>query len=114
MLNKKLIFQTLFWVLLTILTYLLLMEVKPTPQTWPKDILQHVIFFVLLTYFGRNAYPKYGLHVGLGLASYGGLMELLQTAFTHTRTGNIVDWLADLVGILLGVYGLNMQNKKLN
>ena len=114
MLNKKLTFQVLLWVLLTIVTYLLLIEIKPTPQTWPKDKFQHVIFFVLLTYFGRNAYPKYGLYVGLGLATYGGLMELLQTAFTHTRTGNIVDWLADLVGILLGVYGLNMQNKKLN
>ena len=114
MLNKKLTFQVLLWVLLIIVTYLLLIELKPTPQTWPKDKFQHVIFFVLLTYFGRNAYPKYGLYVGLGLASYGGLMELLQTAFTHTRTGNIVDWLADLAGILLGVYWLNMQNKKLN
>ena len=111
MLNNKLTFQALFWVLLTILTYLLLIELKPTPQTWPTDKLQHVIVFVLLTYFGRNAYPKYGLYLGLGLASYGGLMELLQTAFTHTRTGNIADWLADLAGILLGVYGLNMQNK---
>lgn len=112
MLNKKLTFQALFWVLLTIVTYLLLMEIKPTPQTWPKDKLQHVIVFVLLTYLGSKAYPKYGLYVGL--ASYSGLMELLQTAFTHTRTGNIADWLADLAGILLGVYGLNMQNKKLN
>ena len=114
MLNKKLTFQVLLWVLLTIVTYLLLIELKPTPQTWPKDKLQHVIVFVLLTYLGSKAYSKYGLYVGLGLASYGGLMELLQTAFTHTRTGNIADWLADLAGILLGVYGLNMQNKKPN
>ena len=114
MLNKKLTFQALIWVLLTIVTYLLLIELKPTPQTWPKDKLQHVIVFVLLTYLGSKAYSKYGLYVGLGLASYGGLMELLQTAFTHTRTGNIADWLADLAGILLGVYGLNMQNKKPN
>lgn len=114
MLNKKFTFQALLWVLLTIVTYLLLIELKPTPQTWPKDKLQHVIVFVLLTYLGSKAYSKYGLYVGLGLASYGGLMELLQTAFTHTRTGNIADWLADLAGILLGVYGLNMQNKKLN
>lgn len=114
MLNKKFTFQALLWVLLTIVTYLLLIELKPTPQTWPKDKLQHVIVFVLLTYLGSKAYSKYGLYVGLGLASYGGLMELLQTAFTHTRTGNIADWLADLAGILLGVYGLNMQNKKPN
>ena len=114
MLNKKFTFQALLWILLTIVTYLLLIELKPTPQTWPTDKLQHVIVFVLLTYLGSKAYPKYWLYVGFGLASYGGLMELLQTAFTHTRTGNIADWMADLAGLLLGVYGLNMQNKKLN
>ena len=112
MLNKKFTFQALLWVLLTIITYLLLLEINPTPQTWPKDKLQHAIVFVLLMYLGIKAYPKYTLYVGLGLASYGGLMELLQSAFTRTRTGSIADWLADIVGIAIAVCILAFIEKK--
>lgn len=111
MLNKKIIFITLFWLLLAIVSYLLLIEVKPILQTWPKDKLQHAITFALLMYLGIKTYPKVWLIIGL--ASYGGLMELLQSSLTQTRSGSVADWLADLTGILLGVYVINMQKNKI-
>lgn len=104
--NKKLIFTLLFWPMLAAITFLLLIEVKPVPQTWPKDKLQHAIVFALLTYLGVKAYQKHVLYMCLGLIFYGGLMEIAQSMLTHTRTGSLSDWLADLAGIALAIYAL--------
>lgn len=104
MLNKKTIFTLLFWGLAAAITFLLLLEVKPIPQTWPKDKLEHAIIFALMTYLGIRAYAKQGLYICLALAIYGGLMEQAQSLLTQTRTGSIGDWLADLVGIALITY----------
>ena len=111
MLNKKIIFKILFFGLVAAITFLLLLEVKPTPQTWPKDKLEHAIIFALLTYLGVKAYPKHALYIYIGLAIYGGLMEPAQTLFTQTRTGSINDWLADLTGIAFAFYTLNLFKK---
>ena len=111
MLNKNIIFETLFWTLLALTTFLLLMEVKPIPQTWPKDKLEHAIIFGLLTYLNIKAHPKYVLYSCLALAIYGGLMEQLQTVFTQTRTGSIGDWLADLAGVIFAFFALNICKK---
>ena len=89
----------------------MLLEVKPTPQVWPKDKLEHAIIFALLTYLGVKAYPKRALYICLGLAIYGGMMEPAQSMITQTRTGSISDWLADLVGIAFVFYALSLQKK---
>lgn len=101
----------MFWLLLLTTTYLLLIEVKPVPQTWPKDKLQHAIIFALLTYLSIKAYPKNVLTICLALAIYGGLMELLQSQLTLTRSGSLADWLADIVGITLGFFIINFHKK---
>ena len=111
MLNKKIIFSLLFWGLLAAITFFLLLEVKPMPQTWPKDKLEHALTFALLTYLGAKSYPKHTLFIFLGLAIYGGLMELAQSLLTQTRTGSIGDWLADLAGIVFAFYALNLRKK---
>lgn len=111
MLNKKIIFTVLFWSLAATTTFLLLLEVNPTPQTWPKDKLLHAIFFALLTYLGANAYLKQGLYIFITLAIYGGLMEVAQSLLTQTRTGSIGDWLADLAGIMFTYYALSLSKK---
>ena len=111
MLNKKFIFTLLFWGLVAAITFFLLLEVKPTPQTWPKDKLEHALIFALLTYLGVKSYPKSALYIFLGLAIYGGLMELAQSLLTQTRTGSIGDWLADLAGIVFAFYALNLHKK---
>jgi hypothetical protein len=109
--SKHIVFMAAFWTLLTITTFLLLIEVKPVPQTWPKDKLQHAIIFGLLTYLAIKSYPKYALYIFLGLAIYGGSMEMLQSQLTLTRSGSIADWLADIAGIALGLLALNWHKK---
>jgi VanZ family protein len=111
MLNKKLIFTLLFWGLLAAVTFFLLLEVKPAPQTWPKDKLEHAVIFVLLTYLGVKSYPKNALYIVLALAIYGGLMEQAQSLLTQTRTGSMGDWLADLIGVAFAFYALNLHKK---
>ncbi len=111
MLNKKIIYTLLFWGLTAAITFLLLLEIKPTPQTWPKDKLEHALIFALLTYLGVKAHPKQGLYICLGLVVYSGLLEQAQSLFTRTRTGSITDWLADLVGITFAFYTLNLYRK---
>jgi VanZ family protein len=113
MLNIKTIFVFLFWGLIAVTTILLLIEVKPSPQTWPKDKLQHALTFALITYFGIKSYPKYVLYVCLSLVFYGGLLEVLQSQLTQTRTGSYADWLADLVGISLGYCAFNILKNRL-
>jgi VanZ family protein len=108
MLRMKTFFVFLFWGLIVVTTILLLIEVKPSPQTWPKDKLQHALTFALITYFGIKSYPKYVLYVCLGLAIYGGFMEAAQSLLTQTRNASIGDWLADVVGIALGFLALNL------
>jgi VanZ family protein len=111
MLNKKLIFTLLFWGLLAAVTFFLLLEVKPAPQTWPKDKLEHALIFALLTYLGVKSHPKHTLSIVLGLAIYGGLMEQAQSLLTQTRTGSMGDWLADLIGVAFAFYALNLHKK---
>lgn len=111
MLNKKNVYALLFWGLAAAITFLLLLEVKPTPQTWPKDKLEHALIFALLTYLGVKAHPRQGLYICLGLVVYSGLMEQAQSLFTRTRTGSMADWLADLVGISFAFYALNLYRK---
>lgn len=113
MLNIKTIFVFLFWGLIAATTIFLLQEVTPTPQTWPKDKLQHAVTFALLTYLGIKSYPKHALYIAIFLAFYGGLVEFLQSQFTQTRTGSYADWLADLFGILLAYYALNLLKNRL-
>jgi hypothetical protein len=108
MLSMKTFFVFLFWGLVAATTFLLLIEVKPTPQTWPKDKLVHAVIFALLGYLGVKSYPKYALYICLGLAIYGGFMEAAQSLLTQTRNASIGDWLADVVGIALGFLALNL------
>ena len=37
-------------------------------------------------------------------AIYGGLIELAQSYLTTTRKGDWIDWLADLIGLALGIW----------
>ena len=51
-------------------------------------------------------YPKLVSKVYIGLLMYGGGIEVLQR-LTGWRSGDLVDWLADGIGILLGGAALN-------
>jgi VanZ family protein len=98
----------LFWLLISVITFLLLMEQNPSVVIVPYlDKVIHAMLFAMLTAIGYLAYVKHRLWLYLGLICYGAMTELLQGTYTQTRHASIGDWMADVVGVLLCVILIN-------
>ncbi len=94
----------LFWVLLTTTTFLLLIELEPSKGSFPHaDKLVHAFLFLTLSGVGYLAFPKTIRLVLVSLAFYGIITEVLQHMLTVTRHASVLDWAADVTGILLCV-----------
>jgi len=94
---------SLFWTALAIVTILSLIPGTAVPgplQFWDKA--QHAMAFALLTVLGCLSYPRHLKILVLSLLVYGGLIELVQATLTTTRFGDVIDWVADAIGIAAG------------
>lgn len=92
-----------FVVELLIVAWLSLIPVCLIPgpiQFWDKA--QHAMEFLGLTVTGLLAHPRRTVSLGLGLMSYGALIEVSQSSFTTTRSGEVSDWFADVAGLFIG------------
>ena len=75
----------------------LLPQDVPLPSTgWDKS--NHAIAFVFLAGLGVTCWRTRSVLIGLAL--YGGAIEIAQT-FTATRFGDVEDWIADLAGLAI-------------
>ena len=93
-----------FGIGLVLATILLLMPSYAVPKVFDfYDKAQHGLVFVALAVAGLMAYPQRVKTVCLGLSLYGGLIEVLQSTVTTTRHGDWFDWLADSVGVAVGL-----------
>ncbi len=102
----------IFGVGLVLTSIFLLMPSYIVPRAfnfWDKA--QHGLVFTSLALTGLLAYPKRLSTVVCGLIFYGGLMEILQNTLTTTRHGDLVDWGADILGVVLGL-GVYLLSKK--
>lgn len=93
-----------FFAGLAVVTLLALMPGTSVPsvlQFWDKA--QHSIAFSGLSVTGCLAFPTRVKRVGLGLLVHGALIEVMQSALTAARVGDVSDWLADGVGVVVGV-----------
>ncbi len=104
---------------LILTTVLLLMPSYAVPKVFDfYDKAQHGLIFVTLAVAGLMAYPLRVKAVCLGLSLYGGLMEVLQSTLTTTRHGDVFDWFADTIGIVVGLVAyllwLHVANKMLS
>ena len=89
---------------LVLATVLLLMPSYAVPKALDfYDKAQHSLVFVTLSLAGLMAYQERLKTVCLGLCVYGGLIEVLQSTLTMTRHGDVFDWFADSVGIVVGL-----------
>jgi VanZ family protein len=89
---------------LILTTVLLLMPSYAVPKAFDfYDKAQHSLVFVTLSLTGLLAFSDRLKAVCLGLCLYGGLMEVLQSTVTTTRHGDVVDWFADTLGIVVGL-----------
>jgi VanZ family protein len=93
-----------FFTGLAVVTLLALMPGTSVPsalQFWDKA--QHSIAFAVLSITGCMAYPLRVRLIFVGLLSHGALIEVMQGTLTTARVGDLSDWLADGIGVVLGV-----------
>lgn len=108
----------LFWTALFTTTVLMFIPDKSSQNTGFKhwDKVQHALVFMLLIKLAWLAYPHKKLFTALSLVIFGAVIEILQTILTTTRIGSTGDWMADIVGILLGICicALLLSNEQAN
>ena len=87
-----------------------LISVGPEMPTTGWDKTNHLLGFGVLAVLGLRAWPRRTLRVALGLMVFGALIEGLQALTTH-RSAEWGDWLADLLGLLLGAVLLALATR---
>ena len=77
----------------------------PPPAPEGSDKLVHFIAFAALA-FPLARTGRFGLlPVFIGASAFGGAIELIQPSFN--RSADVNDWVADMVGVILGIgFGL--------
>lgn len=90
--------------------FALIMALLPHPPKVPTgDKAQHMIAFAVLASLASHAYYRASLlKIGVGLAGFGALIEVLQSIPALNRDASAMDWLADCaaVAVVLGVMHL--------
>jgi hypothetical protein len=95
--------RTVFALLLGISLAMFLTPGDGVPQGGPDDKLTHLVIFVSLAVAGRWAGVPW-LPLGVGLAAYAGVTEVLQAVLPIDRHGDVRDLVADVTGIVLGLF----------
>ena len=72
------------------------------------DKLIHIILFMLGVYFFAIAYQEKQIKMFLipliiSFISYGGFLEIMQSVIFKNRFSDIYDWIADIIGVFIGV-----------
>jgi VanZ family protein len=91
-----------FWIVAIAVGVLALVPANyPLPSTgWDKA--NHGLAFVTMALLGAACWPNAFVRVLIGLAIYGGAIEVAQT-FTETRMGEVADWVADVAGLAIAL-----------
>lgn len=92
----------IFWLVMLVVTALFLVPqefVSSAIFDW-WDKVQHALAFGVLMLLGFIAYSKYFWRVVIGLILYGAVIEITQS-WTGWRQGDVMDALADMVGVLV-------------
>lgn len=98
----KVLRTSLFSISLLCFTVLLLIPQQYLTEEvfnwWDKA--QHSLAFAILTVTGFWSHPKHATAIFILLLVYGGVIEVLQSLLGW-RHGDIQDWLADAIGVLV-------------
>jgi VanZ family protein len=101
--------RLLFW---SALVFAFVMAILPQPPALPGDPgdkLLHMLAFFVLGGFAAFAYPRLRLlTIFLGLAVFGGVIEIVQAIPELGREASWLDWLADVgaLGFVLMTVGV--------
>jgi VanZ family protein len=102
MIKRSMAWRGAFWLCALMVLLLALMPAAPTMPGTGWDKSNHLLAFAVLGALGFLSYPGRVAWLLLALLAYGGLIEVLQW-FTPGRFAEWTDWLADAVGLIIGV-----------
>lgn len=104
-------FRLLFWAFLGFISYKFLTPSQHSGINIPHlDKLAHAGLFFILAWLAHRGYQLNATKQLLWLGIYGALIEVLQ-ATTGYRSGDVLDWLADLLGVVILILLLNCRQK---
>ena len=95
--------RTVFWVMCLGIFILAILPNNSSLHTFPEaDKVLHAIAFAGLSFIGCLAYPVRIFGLAIFLVFLGGAIEVAQ-GYTPSRSRELFDLLADLIGISLGM-----------
>lgn len=75
------------------------------PRLFGSDKIEHILAFMTLMFVARMGWPRQSVYLsGFVVLGYGILIEALQATQWIGRTASVADVLADLVGLLFGLF----------
>ena len=93
------------WLFWPALLFAFVMAILPHPPRIPgdpADKVQHMAAFATLTLLAGLGYPRIRpLVLVAALAAFGALIEIVQSIPALHRSCDIMDWLADMVAVLV-------------
>ena len=96
------ILLTTGWLLVILVVYLSLTPAPPAPMTFENsDKVEHALAYATLSFWFCQVYPRQRVWVMVSLVGLGVALEYVQ-GWTGYRTFDVMDMLADSVGVLLG------------
>jgi len=108
------IVKPLFWAALLFAYVAAILPQADAPKIAESDKVEHMIAFVTLALLGKLAYPRIAtLTLGLLLAGLGALIEFTQMIPALHRDGNIADWIADSIAIVIGLGAATLLLRRL-
>ena len=104
------LFRAVFWVMCLGIFVLAMLPNNPSPSEFPNaDKMVHAMAFAGLSFVGCLAYPLRIFVLATFLVFLGAAIEVAQ-GFTPDRSQELLDFLADLIGISLGVLAHRFWN----
>lgn len=89
--------------------YACLMPNPPQISNIPNfDKLEHGFAFLLMSLWFGALFRNHHWLVLLALSLFGALTEVMQATLTYVRGGEVMDWLADTLGVVLGLLLLRL------
>jgi len=98
-------FRLAMYFMATATVAIALIPTTPTPPPFPHiDKIQHLAIFTMLAVLARLGFPDAPARLVFErLAFLGAGIEVLQTIPLIERSSDVIDWLADLAGIAIGL-----------
>ncbi len=98
------LFRLAFWAATAVATVMALLPAPPQLGVEASDKVLHIAAFFTLAVLASAAYPGASLlRIGLALAALGAAIEIVQLIPALNRTGDVMDWLADIAAVAVAL-----------